>query len=94
MKVLLFSSPTCGPCKQLKAALKTMEVEADEEINIMEGSNLDTIKEYKIRGVPTMVLLNSEGVAVDVEVGFSGKLDRLRTFFKHKLEAEEKEHAD
>lgn len=93
MKVILFSSPTCGPCKQLKAALKSLDVEVDEEINIMDGIHLDTIKEYKVRGVPTMVLLNSEGVAVDVEVGFSGKLDRLRTFFKHKLEAEGKEDA-
>jgi len=90
-KVILFSSPTCGPCKQLKAALKQMDLEVDQEVNILDGDYLDLVMSSGVRGVPTLMLMNSEGQRIDVETGFSGDLERLKTFFKHKAEEDSNE---
>lgn len=86
MKVLLFSSPTCGPCKQLKQTLETLKLEVDGVINIAEPDNVDLISKYKIRAVPALVLTDKDGKAIDVKVGFNGDLDSIKSFFKNRKE--------
>ncbi len=58
MKELIkFSASWCQPCKSLAANFKHVDMGdvALKEIDIDE--NLDMAKQYGIRGVPTMVLL-------------------------------------
>lgn len=61
-KILRFSAEWCQPCKMLAKNLETANIETPiQYVNIDEESDLAA--QYKIRGVPTLVLLEN-----DVEV--------------------------
>lgn len=77
-KILKFSASWCGPCKALSQSLSTMEVPFPvEEIDVDTSEALAV--EYKIRGVPTLVLIK-DGKEVNRIVG-SKTPDELRKFF-------------
>lgn len=58
MKQLLkFSATWCGPCKSLANNFKYVELGDVELVNIDIEEQSDKAREYGIRGVPTMVLL-------------------------------------
>jgi thioredoxin 1 len=58
-KVYKFSAAWCGPCKMLSKTLSTIESPVEiEEIDI--DANQDLTKQYRIRGVPTLVLIEDE----------------------------------
>lgn len=61
MKTLLkFSADYCTPCKQLS---KTLEGLTLEGINLQEidiEGNLDLVKQWTIRSVPTLILLDED----------------------------------
>lgn len=60
MKILKFSATWCGPCKMLS---KTLEGYTDVEIKEIDIDVDRTLTEkYGIRGVPTLVLLDDNGV--------------------------------
>ena len=62
MKVLKFSAEWCGPCKMLSSTIEKY-YKGDtviEEVDIDENRELAT--EYGIRGVPTLILLDDNGV--------------------------------
>ena len=70
-KVLKFSATWCGPCKMLAKTLQTVatEVEIEEvDINVNEG----LAQQYKIRGVPTLVMIE-DGVELKRVVGVKSK---------------------
>lgn len=69
MKVLKFYATWCGPCKGLSAVLGGMTNVplAVEEVDI--DQNLDLAKQYSIRSVPTMVIVNEDGTEVKRAVG-------------------------
>ena len=62
VQLLDFWSPTCGPCKSLEPHLNAFE-EANKgivevvNINTKDPSNAQLKQKYRIRAVPTMVLL-------------------------------------
>lgn len=70
MKVLKFYAEWCGPCKGLTMIVNgakdklPMEV---EDINIDE--NIYMAQDYKVRSVPTMVVVNDDGTEVRRKVG-------------------------
>lgn len=78
MKILKFYGEWCAPCKMLSSMLKSTDLGIPvEEIDIDE--NIELPKKYGVRGVPTMVLLNNDGVEVRRLVGLPTKA-QLETF--------------
>ena len=78
MKILKFQATWCGPCKamtmvvagageKLKVPVQEIDIEADEAVAIR----------YGIRGVPTMVLLDSDGNELKRKVGTMNEQELL-----------------
>lgn len=66
-KVYRFTASWCGPCKQLSSILRRVITEVPIEVVDID-ENMDLAKQFGIRGVPTMVMVED-----DVEVKrFSG----------------------
>lgn len=83
MKVLKFYADWCQPCKMLTNTLKDVETnipveEVDIENNSPEVTNL--LQRFKIRGVPTLIMVNNDGVEVKRKVGMVMAND-LQAFF-------------
>ena len=61
MKLLKFSAQWCAPCRALDPILdKIMEDYSDielERIDIEDISSSDTVTEYSIRSIPTLVIV-------------------------------------
>lgn len=74
VEVLGFRSERCGPCKQLRPILG----ELDEEYEDVEFSHVDveeetdTMNEYSVRAVPTLVVLHDGEVQAQM-TGFQQK---------------------
>lgn len=60
-KILKFYSDTCSPCKFMGEQLKKLNNVEIQEVNIMDEENESLIDEYKVRTVPTIVVLNEDG---------------------------------
>ena len=58
-KIYKFSATWCGPCKMLAKTLSTVESPIEiEEVNI--DANPTLTQQYRIRGVPTLVLVDGD----------------------------------
>ena len=58
-KVLKFSASWCQPCKALSKTIEGMTIETPiEEVDIDDNQELAV--EYKVRGVPTLVMLDDD----------------------------------
>ncbi len=82
MKVLKFYADWCGPCKGLSQVIKnagdkvTMEVE-----NVNIDDNIFLAQEHKIRSVPTMIVVDSDGTEIRRKVGAMNE-EQLIEFLK------------
>ena len=74
MKILKFSADWCGPCKMLQKTLDEMVLPYPVE-SVDIDKQPDLAGEFGIRGVPTMVLLTSEGVEQGRLIGGKSKAD-------------------
>lgn len=77
-KVLLFTSPTCNPCKALKAYLATNSHDADE-INIESPAGHQQSRMYRVRSLPTLVRVDDQGGLIESVVGFN--VPSVKQFF-------------
>jgi len=58
-KIYKFSATWCGPCKMLSKTLAAIESPIEiEEVDI--NTNPELTQEYRVRGVPTLVLVEDD----------------------------------
>ena len=76
MQLIKFSLPNCQPCKVLAEQMKTEGIESTE-INILEDTEELGFK-YNIRNVPTVIVLDEQGV----EVGRARNIEQLKEILK------------
>lgn len=84
MKYLYFSAPWCGPCKMLGP--KIDEIAAKGEI-VVQKVNVDTdevlTKQFGVRAVPTLVLVNDSMKELTRIVGVKPLQDIKDTWNEH-----------
>lgn len=56
-RILKFYSPTCGPCKVMSRNLSALKDVDIQDVDITDEDNESLINEWKIRAVPTVVVL-------------------------------------
>lgn len=81
MRLVLFSSNNCGPCKQVKNYL---DKEAVEYTTYTYESNPELIKASKIQAFPTLILYNENNGPISQVIGFNFKhLQAMIKVFKN-----------
>ena len=70
MKILKFTAPWCAPCKAMSVywdeAVQTSTFDV-EEFNV--DDNPDKLQKYNIKSVPTMLIVDDEGVVLSNKTG-------------------------
>ena len=67
-QILKFSAAWCGPCKSMSATLGRIQLPVSVvEVDVDEQHELAT--KYAIRGVPTLVMVDSNGAEISRLVG-------------------------
>lgn len=58
-KAVLFTSPTCGPCKAMKPVITEVAAAKGTSLEVFEvGAQSSLVATFGIRAVPTLVLLD------------------------------------
>ena len=79
MKTLLFTSPTCGPCKQLKKDLETEGILSDiTVVDVSYETSASLVSFYGVRSVPTMVFMDDDEEIIKVRVGYTGNIEDIK----------------
>lgn len=69
MKIYKFFASWCMPCKVLSKNLEGFEREGWELVEIDADTNLEKMKEFGVRKLPTMVIVNEEGETLERFLG-------------------------
>lgn len=75
MKVLKFYADWCQPCKMLTKVIEGVQDLNTEIVNINIDNDQETAVQFAIRGVPTLVVLDSEGKEVRRKSGMMSEQD-------------------
>ena len=79
MKLLKFYAPWCQPCKMLDRQLEDFEINMPkQDVNI--DAEVDLAMKYRVRGIPTMIVVDESGVEVK-RVSGSQTESQLTKFF-------------
>ena len=79
MKTLLFTSPACGPCRQLKTDLATKDILSDITlVDVTYETSASLVSFYGVRSVPTMVFMDDDEEIIKVRVGYTGSLTDIK----------------
>ena len=76
-KIIYFSAPWCGPCKQLAPTMERSGLPF-QKVNVDEDQTLSA--KYGIRNVPTLVKVDSSGNEISRLVG-NNPLDKIKNWY-------------
>lgn len=80
-KAILFTSPTCGPCKAMKPVATEAADKAGIPLEVTEvGAESPEVASFAIRAVPTLVLLDHDNTEIKRLVGTQSRA-ALEQFF-------------
>lgn len=83
MRKLLFTSPTCAPCKVLKQELQELGYFNEyRELDVTDSNSAKLMAYCGIRSVPTMVVLSDTEEIQRVRVGYTGNRESLLEFLQ------------
>ena len=75
--ILQVSASFCNPCQQAKRYIKSIKAE-DKVAYIDVEENEALVAEYKVKNLPTFILLDFDGKEVERFVGFDkAKIDNM-----------------
>lgn len=78
MRVLKFYADWCGPCKMLDNVIQEAKIDIPiEKINVDKEPEM--AMKYRVRGIPTMVILNDENEVIRTRSGLM-KQEELKQF--------------
>jgi thioredoxin 1 len=69
MKIYKFQATWCNPCKMLSKTLENVGLNGHELVEVDIDENAELTKQYNIRGVPALVMVDDEGKEVRRLVG-------------------------
>ena len=82
MKLLKFYAEWCGPCKGLTMVINGAKDKIDIAVEEFDIDNeMMMVREYKIRSVPTMVLVDDTGKEIRRQIGLVTE-EKLLEFLK------------
>jgi thioredoxin 1 len=82
MKALKFYAEWCGPCKALSMVVKGAKDKLPMEVEDVDiDNNLFMAQDFKIRGVPAMVIVDDAGKEIRRKVGMMTE-EQLLEFLK------------
>ena len=84
-RILLFKLSSCGPCKTVSKSLSELSYKYEEMVSDLDDNADSLADKYKIRSVPTILVLNNEGEELDRFVGFKTKEQLLEDLNKYKI---------
>lgn len=84
-RILLFKLSSCGPCKAVSKTLSELSYKYEEMVIDLDDNADSLADKYKIRSVPTILVLNNEGEELDRFVGFKTKEQLLEDLNKYKI---------
>ena len=77
--VFYFTADWCGPCKRVRPIVEELNRDGDIKFQLIDADvNLDLVKKYEIKSVPTFILLE-DNVEIDRIMGAQTR-EQLETF--------------
>lgn len=80
MKTIKFYSNNCAPCKTMGRILAENDIQIDTDCDINENPEL--ARQYGIRSIPTIVILDDEGAEIKRLIGAISKEELLKELKK------------
>jgi thioredoxin 1 len=78
MKVLKFYAEWCGPCKALSQVIKNAGDKVTVKIEDVDiDNNIMLAQEFKVRGVPVLVLVDDQEKEIKRKVGMMNEAQLL-----------------
>ena len=77
---LLFTSPSCAPCKVMQPRIVEAAAEAGVSLEIVESDNTEMFAYWQVTSVPTLLLAEPIGFELKRLVGTKPKKD-IKDFF-------------